>query len=65
MFTSPMDELPAAERYGYVFNGNSQVLDHAVTSPGAGSVKYDIVHINAEFHDQASDHDPSVIRLKP
>ncbi|WP_399065712.1 endonuclease/exonuclease/phosphatase family protein [Streptomyces winkii] len=65
VFTSPMDDLPAAERYGYVFNGNSQVLDHAVTSPGTGKVKYDIVHINAEFHDQASDHDPSVIRLKP
>jgi uncharacterized protein len=65
VFTSPMDELPAGERYGYVFNGNSQVLDHAVTSPGVGKVKYDIVHINAEFHDQASDHDPSVIRLKP
>ncbi|MCH6159625.1 endonuclease/exonuclease/phosphatase family protein [Streptomyces marispadix] len=65
VFSSPMDELPAGERYGYVFNGNSQVLDHAVTSPGVGKVEYDIVHINAEFHDQASDHDPSVIRLKP
>ncbi|OEV13941.1 endonuclease/exonuclease/phosphatase [Streptomyces nanshensis] len=65
VLTSPMDELPADERYGYVFNGNSQVLDHAVTSPGVGPVKYDIVHINAEFHDQASDHDPSVVRMKP
>ncbi|WP_240969096.1 endonuclease/exonuclease/phosphatase family protein [Streptomyces sp. HNM0575] len=64
VFTSPMNGLPADERYGYVFNGNSQVLDHAVTSPGTGKVDYDIVHINAEFHDQASDHDPSVIRLK-
>ena len=64
-FTSPMEQLPADEHYGYVFNGNSQVLDHALTSPGTGEVKYDIVHINAEFHDQASDHDPSVIRLQP
>ncbi|OEV13449.1 endonuclease/exonuclease/phosphatase family protein [Streptomyces nanshensis] len=65
VFSSPMDKLPAGERYGYVFNGNSQVLDHAVTSPGTGAVKYDIVHINSEFYDQASDHDPTVIRLKP
>ena len=61
--TSPMEKLPADEHYGYVFNGNSQVLDHALTSKGAGKVEYDIVHINAEFHDQASDHDPTVIRI--
>ena len=58
-----MEKLPADEHYGYVFNGNSQVLDHALTSKGAGKVEYDIVHINAEFHDQASDHDPTVIRI--
>ncbi|WP_189037977.1 endonuclease/exonuclease/phosphatase family protein [Streptomyces daqingensis] len=63
--TSPMDRLPANERYGYVFNGNSQALDHALTSPGVGWVDYDIVHINSEFHDQTSDHDPSVIRFRP
>jgi uncharacterized protein len=63
--TSPMEKLPANERYGYVFSGNSQALDHVLTSKGAGSVTYDIVHINAEFHDQVSDHDPTVVRLKP
>lgn len=63
--TSPMEQLPADEHYGYVYNGNSQALDHALTSPGAGHVDYDIVHINSEFHDQSSDHDPSVIRLRP
>ncbi|MGW8380490.1 endonuclease/exonuclease/phosphatase family protein [Streptomyces sp. ODS28] len=62
--TSPMNELPAAERYGYVFQGNSQTLDHILTSPGTGRVEYDIVHINAEFHDQSSDHDPSVTRTR-
>ena len=65
VLTSPMRGLPRDERYGYVYNGNSQALDHALTSPGAGRVDYDIVHINAEFHDQSSDHDPSVIRLRP
>ncbi|MEU7314604.1 endonuclease/exonuclease/phosphatase family protein [Streptomyces sp. NPDC007083] len=61
--TSPMNRLPADERYGYVFNGNSQTLDHLLTSPGAGRTEYDIVHINAEFADQISDHDPSVVRI--
>lgn len=58
--------LPRAERYGYVFNGNSQVLDHILTSPAlAARADYDIVHLNAEYADQASDHDPSVARLRP
>ncbi|MFG3255548.1 endonuclease/exonuclease/phosphatase family protein [Streptomyces sp. NPDC048172] len=62
--TSPMNRLPENERYGYVFNGNSQSLDHLLTSPGAGRPEYDIVHINAEFADQSSDHDPSVVRMR-
>ncbi|MGI5351575.1 endonuclease/exonuclease/phosphatase family protein [Streptomyces sp. CA-250714] len=62
--TSPMDRLPENERYGYVFNGNSQALDHLLTSPGAGRPDYDIVHINSEFTDQTSDHDPSVVRIR-
>lgn len=61
--TSPLNQLPPGERYGYVFNGNSQTLDHLLTSPGAGRPEYDIVHINAEFADQSSDHDPSVVRI--
>ncbi len=61
--TSPLDRLPRDERYGYVYNGNSQTLDHLLTSPGAGRPEYDIVHINAEFADQVSDHDPSVVRI--
>ncbi|MDF8265868.1 lamin tail domain-containing protein [Luteipulveratus flavus] len=65
--------LPANERYSYVFDGNSQVLDHILISPAllkapAGShgpaYSYDIVHTNSEFHDQDSDHDPQVVRLQ-
>lgn len=57
--------LPAAERYSYVFQGNSQVLDHILVSPSVANVvsAYDSVHVNAEFADQASDHDPQVVRL--
>ena len=56
--------LPAAERYTYVFEGNSQVLDHILVSRAlAKRSVYDIVHTNSEFADQASDHDPQVVRL--
>jgi predicted extracellular nuclease len=62
--------LPAPERYTYVFEGNSQVLDHILISraladpPGAKrGYEYDIVHTNSEFADQASDHEPQVVRL--
>ncbi|WP_030746190.1 endonuclease/exonuclease/phosphatase family protein [Streptomyces griseus] len=57
--------LPASERYSYVFQGNSQVLDQILTSPGVHHFEYDSVHINAEFADQNSDHDPQVLRFRP
>jgi predicted extracellular nuclease len=57
--------LPLAERYTYDFEGNSQVLDHILLSPGlaASSYSYDVVHVNSEFANQLSDHDPQVVRL--
>jgi predicted extracellular nuclease len=59
--------LPADQRYSYVFEGNSQVLDHILVSKPAQLLgfDYDVVHLNAEFADQASDHDPQVVRLVP
>lgn len=65
--------LPAPERYSYVYEGNSQLLDHILISPqltrepnGGKGAPYscDIVHTNSEFHDQDSDHDPQVVRLQ-
>ncbi len=57
--------LPQSQRYSYVFDGNSQVLDQILVSVGTlGWIpEYDSVHVNAEFADQASDHDPQVARL--
>ena len=64
--------LPVRERYSYVFEGNSQVLDQILISKAlAGghhgeehkTFDYDIVHTNSEFFDQDSDHDPQVVRL--
>ncbi|QNP62702.1 endonuclease/exonuclease/phosphatase family protein [Streptomyces genisteinicus] len=57
--------LPRSERYSYVYDGNSQVLDQILTSPSIGAFAYDSVHINAEFADQNSDHDPQVLRFRP
>ncbi|MFF9198051.1 endonuclease/exonuclease/phosphatase family protein [Streptomyces sp. NPDC014779] len=57
--------LPESERYSYVYQGNSQVLDQILTSPGVHHFEYDSVHINAEFADQNSDHDPQVLRFRP
>jgi predicted extracellular nuclease len=57
-----MNTLPRDERYSYVFEGNSQALDHALVS-GRMVPDYDVVHVNSEFADQASDHDPQVVRL--
>ncbi|MFE7843421.1 hypothetical protein ACFU53_47450, partial [Streptomyces sp. NPDC057474] len=31
--------------------------------PGHRPLHYDVVHINAEFADQASDHDPQIVRI--
>jgi hypothetical protein len=58
--------LPDDERYTYVFEGNSQVLDHILISPAiaARGFAYDVVHVNSEFADQASDHEPQVARLQ-
>ncbi|MFI1850201.1 endonuclease/exonuclease/phosphatase family protein [Streptomyces sp. NPDC020480] len=65
VLTDLVTALPENERYGYVYNGNSQVLDHILTSRAVRRPDYDIVHINAEFADQSSDHDPQIARVKP
>jgi predicted extracellular nuclease len=66
VMSSLMHGLPQAERYSYVFEGNSQVLDQVLFSDNMlrGLVAYDVVHVNSEYSDQASDHDPSVARVK-
>ena len=60
-----IETLPANERYTYVFEGNSQTLDHILVSDRllALGARTDVVHVNAEFWDQASDHDPQVAML--
>jgi predicted extracellular nuclease len=59
-----LDLLPPNERYDYVFEGNSETLDHVLVSQGlAQGAQFDVVRINAEFANQTSDHDPLVARF--
>ncbi|BAY96350.1 5'-nucleotidase/2',3'-cyclic phosphodiesterase [Tolypothrix tenuis PCC 7101] len=63
--SSLVETLPENERYTYNFEGNAQVLDHILVSKNLLNQLdgYDVVHINSEFADQDSDHDPSVARF--
>lgn len=69
---------PAAQRYSYVFDGNAQVLDHALISQAViGSTlaqRVERARINADFPDversnandvRLSDHDPLLLYLRP
>ncbi|MGA9772879.1 MAG: C25 family cysteine peptidase [Blastocatellia bacterium] len=61
-----IESLPQDERYSYNFEGNAQALDHLLVSNNLFNnipFVYDVVHINSEFADQSSDHDPSVARF--
>jgi endonuclease/exonuclease/phosphatase family metal-dependent hydrolase len=61
-----IETLPQEERYSFVFEGNSQTLDHILASDHLRDdvpFAFDVVHVNSEFADQASDHDPSVVRF--
>jgi predicted extracellular nuclease len=58
--------IPAEERYSYIFNGNSQALDHILVSPAFRVAKLEYIHVNAEFAEtgeRASDHDPLVAMI--
>ncbi|MEU1257049.1 endonuclease/exonuclease/phosphatase family protein [Streptomyces chartreusis] len=65
---SAIKSLPRSERYSYVYQGNAQTLDQILVSPSIRrgcDFEYDSVHINSEFNDQISDHDPQVLRFRP
>ncbi len=66
--TNLTNTLTADERYSFIFQGNSQSLDHILVSDGlSGTAEFDIVHTNSEFAetaDRASDHDPLLALLE-
>ena len=65
--TNMINTVDKADRYTYLFQGNSQVLDHILVSNHlADRTKTDILHINADFTDmagRASDHDPVLVQI--
>ncbi len=65
--TNMINTVDKADRYTYLFQGNSQVLDHILVSNHlADTTKTDILHINADFTDmagRASDHDPVLVQI--
>ncbi|RZI00235.1 endonuclease [Staphylococcus condimenti] len=65
--TDLVNSVPQNERYSYVYQGNSQALDHVVVSNNlAPHSKLDMVHVNSDFTDmsgRASDHDPLLVQL--
>ena len=65
VLTNLTETLPKNQRYTYNFQGNAQALDHILVSNNlTTATEYDVVHINSEYSQQASDHDPMVARLR-
>ncbi|TBU54650.1 DNase I-like protein [Dichomitus squalens] len=62
--------VPPVERYTYLFDQNSQQLDHIFVSPAIanrGRVKVEHVHVNnwaSTISARGSDHDPTVAQLR-
>ena len=62
-------QIPAVERYSFVFDQNSQQLDHAFVSHAIRSRKaqFEHIHVNnwsPSLSVRASDHDPSVGQIR-
>ena len=71
------DRLRPLDRYTYIFNGASQVLDHVLATPALAALVSEVapVRVNADFPAlrapaaddvrHASDHDPVLVRVTP
>jgi uncharacterized protein len=62
-----INQVESSDRYTYLYQGNSQVLDHILVSNNlVNKTVIDILHINADFTDmagRASDHDPVLVQI--
>jgi predicted extracellular nuclease len=68
ILTNLLEKTGDESRYSYIFQGNSQLIDHIfVTESLLEGAKLDIVHVNVDFpakgEGEASDHEPVVARL--
>jgi predicted extracellular nuclease len=64
LLTDLVETLPVEERYTYVYDGNSQVLDHIMVSESLLSAlsEFNILHINSgyDIEQRFSDHEISL-----
>ncbi|MEM9872983.1 MAG: endonuclease/exonuclease/phosphatase family protein [Pseudomonadota bacterium] len=61
VLTNLFDLAEGDEAYTFVFQGNSQALDHIFVSGSLfGLAEIDVVHVNVDFVENASDHEPIV-----
>ena len=60
-----LTKIKPVERYTYLFDMNSQELDHVFVSKSVKKAEFEHVHVNTwvSYGAQISDHDPSVARL--
>lgn len=67
LMTNMINKVEQKDRYTYLYQGNSQVLDHILVSNNlVNKTEIDILHINADFTDmagRASDHDPVMVQI--
>ncbi|MGP4077735.1 FN3 associated domain-containing protein [Halobacillus sp. K22] len=67
ILTNMIESLPTEEQYTYIYQGNSQVLDHILVSNNlAKQTKVQTVNINSDFSEadgRASDHDPVLAQI--
>jgi uncharacterized protein len=57
--------LPVNQQYTYDFDGISEVLDHILLTNSIKKFDYQVVHVNSEYANQVSDHDPQVVDVTP
>lgn len=78
-FSAPIETLEASglinltetidpsDAYSFIFNGNSQTLDHILISPALWPAQYDAVHAVVDAPELldfiSSDHDPVLVRF--
>lgn len=60
-------DVPAEERFSFIFKGDKEQIDHILVSPhlqSAGNAEVDVVHVNLGDPKGVSDHDPVIARFR-
>ncbi|ARJ50420.1 endonuclease/exonuclease/phosphatase family protein [Staphylococcus lutrae] len=65
--TNMVNQVPQNQRYSYVYQGNTQTLDHVLVSNHlSAQTQLDMIHVNSDFTEgsgRASDHDPLLAQI--